>query len=71
MFDLRANLGGEGVESDLADADEKYAECDVAERPSVFEGVEDEGDLEDDVDDEEDAVEDVEDDEEGCRGGWR
>jgi hypothetical protein len=69
VFDLGTYFGGEGVESDLSDADEEDTECNVAEGPSVFEGVEDEGDLEDYVDDEEDAVEDVEDDEEGCCGG--
>lgn len=66
MFYLSADFGGEGVESDLTDTDEEDAKGDVAEGPAVFEGVEDESDLEDYVDEEEDAVEDVEDDEEGC-----
>jgi len=66
MFDLSAYLGGEGIEGNLAYTDEKDAKGDVAEGPAIFEGVEDQGDLEDNVDKEEDAVEDVEDDEEGC-----
>lgn len=69
VFDLGAYFGGEGVEGNLSDDDEEDADCNVTEGPSVFEGVEDEGDLEDYVDDEEDAVEDVEDDKEGCCGG--
>lgn len=59
MFYARADFGGEGVESDLSDHDEKDSKGDVAEGPSIFEGVEDEGDLEDDVYGEEDCVEDV------------
>jgi hypothetical protein len=53
----------------LSDHDEKYAECDVAKRPSVFECVEDEGDLQNDIDSKEYCVEDVQHDEEG--GGGR
>lgn len=59
MFYARADFGGEGVKSDLSDHDEKDTKGNVAEWPSVFESVEDEGDLEDDVDGEEDCVEDV------------
>ena len=40
-----ADFGGEGVESDLSYYHEKDAKGDVAERPSVFEGVEDKSDL--------------------------
>jgi len=71
MFDLSAYLGGEGVEGNLAYADEKDAKGDVAEGPAIFEGVEDQGDLENDIDEEEDAVEDVENDEEGGGGSGR
>jgi len=66
MFDATANLGGKGVKGDLSDHDEEYAKGNVAERPAVFEGVEDEGDLKDYVDCEEDCVEDVQDDKKGC-----
>jgi hypothetical protein len=40
-----ADFGREGVESNLSYYHEKDAESDVAERPSVFECVEDKSDL--------------------------
>ena len=40
-----ADFGGEGVKSDLSCYHEKDAKGDVAERPSVFECVEDKSDL--------------------------
>ena len=63
MFYARADFGGESIESDLSDHDEKDSECNVTQGPAVFEGVKDEGHLEDDVYGEEDCVEDVEYDE--------
>lgn len=45
VFHTSADLGREGVEGDLADNDEENTKRDIAKRPSVFERVEDEGDL--------------------------
>jgi len=45
MLCTLAYFGGEGVECDLSDPDEEDSKGDVAERPSVFECVEDKSDL--------------------------
>jgi hypothetical protein len=54
----------------LANDDEKYTERDIAKRPTIFECVEDERDLQNDIDSKEYCIEDVQNDEErggGCR----
>lgn len=65
MFCEITDIQREHVKDDLTDCKEANPENNVAERPTVVEGVDDEDDLEDDVDAEGGAVEDEEDNPEG------
>ena len=70
MLDVVADRVAEDVQYDLANDEEAASEGEVAEGPSVLQGIDDEDDLHDEVHEDADGVDDVEDHEEARRVLW-